>query len=106
MIAESTWLGKRGKPEIQREVVIDKLKTYIPQPKDQVVTTSEEEQYAAEDPDENVTDPSIDEEDNNARLHFIQCKDPPSWLRRNTYSTATTLEDDDWDNYVENDSGN
>ena len=80
MIVESTWLRQRGKPEIQREVVINKLKLFIPQSRVQTMLNSEEEQFAVEDPDETVTDPSVDSKDNSARLHFIQCKNPPSWF--------------------------
>ena len=77
-LLQSEWLHRKGKPETQREAVIDKLRLYLPsEPEEEDL---EEDELAMIDGDEDATDPLVDAQELLPRMKLLSCRIPP--LRR------------------------
>ncbi len=73
-LLQSEWLHRKGKPEVQREAVIDKIRPYVDT--DDVQEDLEDEEIAMVDGDEESTDPYVDATDVLDRIHLITCRKP------------------------------
>ncbi len=73
-LLQSEWLHLKGKPEVQREAVIDKIRPYVDAEDTQ--ENLEGDEIAMVDGDEESTDPYVEATDVLDRLHLITCKKP------------------------------
>ena len=70
-LLQSEWLHRRGKPEIQRQAVIDKLKLYLPT--EHAEEELDDDEIAMMDGDEEATDPQVDAQELLARMKWLRC---------------------------------
>ena len=73
-LLQSEWLHLKGKPEVQREAVIDKIRPYLNTEDTQ--ENLEGDEIAMVDGDEESTDPYVEATDVLDRLPLITCKTP------------------------------
>ena len=73
-LLQSEWLHRKGKPEVQREAVIDKIRPYADT--DDAQEDLEGDEIAMVDGDEESTDPYVEATDVLDRIHLITCKTP------------------------------
>ena len=73
-LLQSEWLHRKGKPEVQREAVIDKIRPYVDT--DDTQEDLEDDEIAMMDGDEESTDPYVEATDVLDRIHLITCKKP------------------------------
>ena len=70
-LLQSEWLQLRGKPEIQREAVIDKLRLY--RHTEQAKEELDGDKVAMMDGDEEATDPQVDTQELLTRMKWLRC---------------------------------
>ena len=73
-LLQSEWLHRRGKPEIQRQAVIDKLKIYLPT--EQTEEELDDNEIAMMDGDKEATDPQVDAQELLSRMKWLSCRIP------------------------------
>ena len=71
-LLQSEWLHLKGKPEVQREAVIDKLKPYFGN--ESVQEDLEDDELALIDGDEEATDPQVDASEILEQMPWITCR--------------------------------
>ena len=71
-LLQSEWLHLKGKPEVQREAVIDKIRPYLDTEGTQ--EDLEDDEIAMVDGDEESTDPYVEATDVLERIHLITCQ--------------------------------
>ena len=95
-LLQSEWLHLKGKPEIQREAVIDKLQPYIGN--DSVQEDLEDDKLALIDrDDEAATDPQLDAQEILERMTWINCRvSKPSQRRIRELDLIKSEGEGDW----------
>ena len=94
-LLQSEWLHRRGKPEIQRQAVIDKLKIYLPT--EQNEEELDDEEIAMMDGDKEATDPQVDAQELLSRMKWLSCRIPPLRRRcRKTVKLVKSMGEGDW----------
>ena len=71
VVLQSEWLHLKGKPEVQREAVIDKIRPYLDTK--EIQEDLEDDEIAMVDGDEESTDPYVEATDILERIHLITC---------------------------------
>ena len=71
-LLQSEWLHLKGKPEVQREAVIDKIRPYLDTK--EIQEDLEDDEMAMMDGDEESTDPYVEATDILERIHLITCR--------------------------------
>ena len=71
-LLQSEWLHLKGKPEVQREAVIDKIRPYLDTK--EIQEDLEDDEIAMVDGDEESTDPYVEATDILERIHLITCR--------------------------------
>ena len=71
-LLQSEWLHLKGKPEVQREAVIDKIRPYLET--GEIQEDLEDDEIAMMDGDEESTDPYVEATDILERIHLITCR--------------------------------
>ena len=79
-LLQSEWLHLKGKPEIQWEAVIDKLRPYVGD--DPVQEDLEDDELALMDGHNEATDPQVDAQEMLERMKWINCCVPEPQRRR------------------------
>ena len=70
-LLQSEWLHLKGKPEVQREAVIDKLRPYLET--GAVQEDLEDDELAMMDGDEEATDPQVEASEILEQIPWITC---------------------------------
>ena len=73
-LLQSEWLHLKGKPEVQREAVIDKIRPYLET--GDVQEELEDDEIAMVDGDEEATDPHVEASEILERIPLITCRAP------------------------------
>ena len=95
-LLQSEWLHRKGKPETQREALIDKLRLYLPsEPEEEDL---EEDELAMIDGDEDATDPLVDAQELLQRMKWLSCRIPPlRRRRRKAIKMINSMGEGDWE---------
>ena len=94
-LLQSEWLHRKGKPETQRESVLNKLRLYLPsEPEEEDL---EEDKLAMIDGDEDATDPLVDAQELLPRMKWLSCRIPPLQRRcRKAIKMVKSVGEGDW----------
>ena len=93
-ILQSEWLHLKGKPEIQQEAVIDKLRPYVGD--DPTQEDLEDDELALMDGDDEATDPQVDAQEMLERMKWINCCVPEPRRRRREIELIKSEGEGDW----------
>ncbi len=93
-LLQSEWLHRKGKPEVQREAVIDKIRPYVDT--DDIQEDLEDDEIAMVDGDEESTDPYVDATDVLDRIHLITCRKPKKKRRAKRTELIKDEGEGDW----------
>ena len=94
-LLQSEWLHRQGKPEVQREVVVDKLRLYL-----EPAGTEEDlegDKIVVMDGDRDATDPQVNAKELLSRMGFLSCKIPAKQKKKkNKSDLIKTVGEGDW----------
>ena len=95
-LLQSEWLHLKGKPEIQREAVIDKLRPYTGD--DPAQKDLEDDKLGLIDGDDEATDPQVDAQEILELMKWISCCVPEPSQRRREIDLIKSEGEGDWGN--------